>query len=117
LITLVLALTDQFGSETAQKAAEAQKLLEQLPHGYERYYYSGLVCERRGTAYLDSDTPGSGGWAFDWLRRAMELYERAEPMRPSGNDDTLLRWNTCARIIMHDRLEAVPEPVPEAMLE
>jgi hypothetical protein len=117
LITLVLALTDQFGTETAQKAAEAQKLLEQLPQEYERMYYSGLVCERRATAYLESQTPGSGGWAFDWFRRAMDLYESAEAMRPAGNDDALLRWNTCARIIMHDRLEAVAEPMAEAVLE
>ena len=117
LITLVLALTDQFGSETAQKAAEAQKLAERLPEEYERFYYAGLVCERRATAYLESQTPGSGGWAFDWFRRAMELYEQAEPIRPTGNDDALLRWNTCARIIMHDRLEAIAEPVAEAMLE
>ena len=117
LITLVLAMTDQFGSETAQKAAEAQKLLEQLPGEYERYYYSGLVCERRATAYLASQTPGSGGWAFDWFRRAMDLYESAEAVRPAGNDDALLRWNTCARIIMHDRLEAVSEPLAEALLE
>jgi hypothetical protein len=117
LITLVLALTDQFGTETAQKAAEAQKLLEQLPQEYERMYYSGLVCERRATAYLESQTPGSGGWAFDWFRRAMDLYESAEAMRPAGNDDALLRWNTCARIIMHDRLEATTEPLAEAVLE
>jgi hypothetical protein len=38
-------------------------------------------------------------------------------MRPAGNDDALLRWNTCARIIMHDRLEAVAEPMAEAVLE
>jgi hypothetical protein len=115
--TLVLALTDQFGNETAQKAAEAQKLLEQLPAEYDRYYFSGLVCERRATAYLGSRTPGSGGWAFDWFRRAMDLYESAEAIRPAGNDDALLRWNTCARIIMHDRLEAIPEPLAEAVLE
>jgi len=117
MITLVLALTDQFGTDTSQKAAEAEKLTEQLSDAYERSYYGGLVCERRATAYLERNTPWSGGWAFDWFRRAMELYEQAEPLRPTGNDDALLRWNTCARIIMNDRLEAVPEPVGEAMLE
>ena len=117
LITLVLALTDQFGSETAQKAAESEKLIELLTDEYERAYYGGLVCERRATAYLDSQTPGSGGWAFDWFQRAMDLYERAESKRPSGNDDAILRWNTCARIIMRHRLEPVIEPVPEVTVE
>ena len=34
----------------------------------------------------------------------MEHYEEAETLRPEGNDDALLRWNTCARIIMGNRL-------------
>ena len=117
VITLVLSLTDQFGTDTSQKAAEAEQLTQQLSDAYERSYYAGLVCERRATSYLESNTPWSGGWAFEWFRRAMDLYEQAEPLRPTGNDDALLRWNTCARIIMNDRLEAVTEPVAEAMLE
>jgi hypothetical protein len=33
----------------------------------------------------------------------MTWYERAEAIRPPGNDDALLRWNACARLIMRDR--------------
>jgi hypothetical protein len=33
----------------------------------------------------------------------MNWYERAEAIRPAGNDDALLRWNACARLIMRDR--------------
>jgi hypothetical protein len=29
-------------------------------------------------------------------------YEQAEKLRPEGNDDALLRWNTCARILMRN---------------
>jgi hypothetical protein len=29
----------------------------------------------------------------------MSWYERAEAIRPPGNDDAILRWNTCARLI------------------
>jgi hypothetical protein len=29
----------------------------------------------------------------------MNWYEKAETIRPPGNDDAILRWNTCARII------------------
>ena len=40
----------------------------------------------------------------------MTWYERAEAIRPAGNDDPLLRWNTCARLIMRDhRLAPVTE--------
>jgi hypothetical protein len=33
----------------------------------------------------------------------MSFYEQAEAIRPPGNDDARLRWNTCARLIMRDR--------------
>ena len=33
----------------------------------------------------------------------MSWYEKAEAIRPAGNDDALLRWNACARLIMRDR--------------
>jgi hypothetical protein len=29
----------------------------------------------------------------------MRHYEEAEAIRPPGNDDALLRWNTCARMM------------------
>ena len=44
-----------------------------------------------------------GPRAYEWLREAMSFYEKAEAIRPLGNDDALLRWNTCARLIMRDR--------------
>lgn len=117
LITLVLALTDQFGTDTVQKAAQASKLAEQIPDEYERAYYSGLVCERRATAHLDSLSPGNRAWAYDWFRKAMDRYEAAESKRPASNDDALLRWNTCARIIMNYGLEPAREPEGELPLE
>ena len=42
---------------------------------------------------------GSGGMAYESLKDAMALYEKAEAMRPEGNDDAILRWNTCARVL------------------
>lgn len=110
LITLVLALTDQFATDTARRADEARKLISQVPDEYDRNYYTGLICERQATAYLQSDRPASTGWAYDWYRQAMEWYEKAERSSPPGNNDALLRWNTCARIIMQRNLEAEPEP-------
>jgi hypothetical protein len=32
----------------------------------------------------------------------MEHFERAEALRLPGNDDAILRWNTCARVIMRN---------------
>jgi hypothetical protein len=37
--------------------------------------------------------------AYDEFRAAMECYEQAEPLRPAGNDEARLRWNTCARTL------------------
>ena len=51
----------------------------------------------------------AGARAYEWLREAMTWYERAEAVRPTGNDDALLRWNACARLIMGDR-RLVPAP-------
>jgi hypothetical protein len=42
----------------------------------------------------------------------MEHYERAEELRPPGNDEAILRWNTCARIIMRNP-EIRPRPQDE----
>jgi hypothetical protein len=49
----------------------------------------------------------------------MDCYERAEALRPPGNDDALLRWNACARLIMRnpDVAPAVEEPVEPQFLE
>jgi hypothetical protein len=48
---------------------------------------------------------------------AMELYEKAEAVRPQGNDDALLRWNTCARIINQYNLKPRDEIYVEPLLE
>ena len=36
----------------------------------------------------------------------MRCYEEAERVRPRGNDEALLRWNACARLINeHDHIQ------------
>ena len=34
----------------------------------------------------------------------MSLFERAEALRPGGNEDAVLRWNSCLRFIESTRL-------------
>ena len=36
----------------------------------------------------------------------MDWFEHAEAVRRQGNDDVILRWNGCARIIMMNKFEA-----------
>lgn len=104
LITLTLALTDQFGRELGVSVNEVRRLLPRLPDEYERAYYGGIICERWAKAQL-AHGQGAESIAHDWFREAMALYEKAGEIRPPGNDDATLRWNTCARTIM--RHEAV----------
>jgi tetratricopeptide (TPR) repeat protein len=101
IITMVLALTDEFREgRQAHATAEADKAVARISDEYKRLYYTGIVKERRGKAVLRSDRPGSGSSAHAWLREAMTCYERAEAIRPAGNDEAVLRWNTCARLLM-----------------
>ena len=84
---------------------------------YERAYYSGIVAERRAKAKLARGTPGCRHQAYDGFREAMNWFEKAEAVRPPGNDDALLRWNTCARIIEKNHLTAREEERIEFPLE
>jgi hypothetical protein len=109
LIMLLLSLTDQFHGGYADCFAQAQAVLPQLHGEYERLYYAGLVWERRGLARLHQGEPGSGKVAAVWILKAMEYFEQAAAVRPPGNDDALLRWNTCARVSMRHHLEPEAE--------
>jgi hypothetical protein len=118
LTTLVLAITDQFATEGAHRMDEARSLLQQLKSEYARSYYAGIICERRGMAQLNRHTVGAGYIAYDWLRQAMTWYEKAEAVRPQGNDESILRWNTCVRLIeRHDQLREAPEAELPMQLE
>jgi hypothetical protein len=97
LITLLLALTDQF--DKGLPVNRAREFLSRLHGEYERAYYAGIICERKARSHLHQGLPGAGFAAYDWLREAMSWYEKAEAIRPPGNDDATLRWNACARTI------------------
>jgi hypothetical protein len=116
LVMLLLSLTDQFGKGVT--AAQAREVLGRLKGGYERSYYAGIVSERWAEALIRQGSPGVGFTAYETLREAMAHYERAEELRQPGNDDALLRWNTCARILMRNRdLRPRGEEVFEPALE
>ncbi len=100
LITLLLAITDQF--RDGGSAERARELLPLLQNEYCREYYSGVVWERAALALLRRGDPGAERQCYEGLRKAMTYFERAERIRPSGNDDAILRWNTCARVLMKD---------------
>jgi hypothetical protein len=117
LITLLLAVTDRFGKGYGVSDTQAKELLARVKGEYERAYYTGILAERRAKAKLAQGTPGSRHYAFDGFREAMSWFEKAEGLRPPGNDDALLRWNTCARIVERNRLVAREEENLEPPLE
>ena len=118
LIALLLSMTDRFRHEERPGMEAVRSILPHIDGEYERAYYSGLVCERKASAVWERATAGSGPRVYDMLREAMECYEQAEAVRPAGNDDALLRWNTCARILNdHPEVGPVEHDRPPAMLE
>lgn len=112
LIVLLLALTDQLAEEPAV-ASRAQQVARSLREEYDRLYYAGIIAERSAKAHLRRGGVSPDG-VYDWLADAMDCYERAEALRPSGNDDAILRWNACARLLMeHPNLRPSRDERPE----
>src|SRR5262245_22576187 len=99
LVTLLLALTDQFGEGGPSVVSRARALLGRIQDEYRRAYYEGIIFERRAKAAFDRHSAGTGPTIGEWLRQAMQCYDRAAAIRPAGNDDALLRWNTCVRVL------------------
>ncbi len=97
---IILAMSDRFGKDYAVGDANINDYLAQLTDEYERAYYTGIVYERRAKATLIK----GGLQAYEMFVEAMEAFERAEAIRPSGNEDAILRWNGCARIINRNNL-------------
>ena len=101
LINIVLAMSDRFGKDYAIGDARITEYLTRIKGDYERTYYTGIMYERRAKAVLAKNGVG----AFELFRQAMDCFETAEAMRPIGNDDAILRWNGCARIISRNNLK------------
>jgi hypothetical protein len=117
LVTLLLALTEQFDANTPSTFSHARAISERIRDDYARAYYTGILYERRAKVQLRSTVPASAPRIYGWLREAMEYYEKAESIRPVGNDDALLRWNACARLLMRDhRLAPANEERTEPLL-
>jgi hypothetical protein len=102
-ITLyLLAITDTFRFTRPPDVWRARTLLDHLESEYDRCYYAGIIDERLARARLESGDVLGPQEAHDGFRRAMRWYTQAEALRPAGNDDAVLRWNACARVLMEN---------------
>jgi hypothetical protein len=101
LKNIVLAMSDRFGKDYAVGDTHVNEYVAKIKDEYERAYYTGIIYERRAKATL-----AKGGFqAYELFSTAMDWFEMAEAIRPSGTDDAILRWNGCARIINRNKLE------------
>jgi hypothetical protein len=94
---LGLALTDQFAGGASDRYREAEQSFQQLDDPYERHYYAGILYERRAKAQLNAGLPPHTLQPL--FEQALRSFSEAEKIRPVGNDDAILRWNRCVRLL------------------
>jgi tetratricopeptide (TPR) repeat protein len=100
---LGLALTDQFTGRGSDRYRETEEVFRQLKDPYERLYYAGILHERRAKAQLNAGQPPHSLFAL--FEQALQSFADAEKIRPAGNDDAILRWNRCVRLLQNPAYE------------
>lgn len=107
---LGLVLTDQFTGRPSDRYGEVETVFRSLKDPYERLYYTGILHERRAKAQLHAGhLPHS---LLPLLDEAMRFFGEAEKIRPPGNDDAILRWNRCVRLLQSRSESEWEEGVP-----
>ena len=94
---LGLTITDQFIGTPTDRCQEVEGIFQKLSDRYERLYYTGILYERRAKAQLRTGQPPHT--LLPHLERALECFGEAEKTRPPSNDDAILRWNRCVRLL------------------
>ena len=94
---LGLAITDQFTGAMSDRYAEAASAFRALTNGYERTYYSGILQERKAKAQLRAGRPPHT--VRPMFEEALRYFAEAEQISPPNNDDAILRWNRCVRLL------------------
>jgi len=97
-----LAVSDQFGSGRMADLKRAEEAIARLADPYRQAYYRGILCERWAKGILQRAAPRAAEMAYEWIAKALGWYEKAEGIRPVGNDEAILRWNTCVRMLQRD---------------
>ena len=99
IVLLLLAATDRFDDGHGDALPRARSAWSRIESQYEKAYFGGILLERWAKSRLKHGGMGSGEVIYDLLRQAMENFEEAIALAEPGNDDALLRWNTCVRIL------------------
>lgn len=110
---LGLTITDQFTGQSSDRYADAGSAFQHLDDPYERLYYAGLLNERRAKAQMRVGRPPQ--MLVSLFKEAMHYFEEAESLHPPGNDDAVLRWNRCVRLL--EKLPQLESEEPHPILE
>ncbi|HET9788188.1 MAG TPA: hypothetical protein VFP47_13695, partial [Pyrinomonadaceae bacterium] len=94
---LGLAITDQFTGEASDRYSESEGVFRRLTSEYERVYHLGILQERKAKAQLRAGRPPHN--VYPIFEDAMGYFEAASKIRPSDNDESILRWNRCVRLL------------------
>jgi len=94
---LGLAITDQFDGGISDRYSEAEAVFQRLTNEYERIYHCGILHERKAKARLRAGRPPYT--VLPIFEEAMRFFEEAERISPPNNDDAILRWNRCVRLL------------------
>ncbi len=94
---LALSITDQFTGSTEDRFGESEGVFQRLADPYERQYYAGLLRERWAKGQLRAGRPPHT--LRPAVETALRYFAEAEKIRPAGNDDAILRWNRCVRLL------------------
>jgi hypothetical protein len=118
IVMHVLAITDQFDAGRAEDEKRAEEAVGRLKDAYKAAYYRGIICERWAKAILKRGVPRGEEMAFAWIDRAFGHYAEAERLRQPGNDEAILRWNACVRLLAaNPRVRPRPAEAYEPVLE
>jgi len=108
---LGLAITDQFSGAPDDRLGESVSCFEKLENPYESSYFLGIAYERRAKAQLRA-----GQLPYTMIanfEKAMNYFEAAEKIRPQNNDESILRWNRCVRLLQNITHDEKEHPVIE----
>jgi len=110
---LGLAITDEFVGQSSDRYTEAESSFLRLSDAYERQYCLGLLCERQAKAQMRAARPSHAVTVM--FEEAMRHFEAAEKIHPPKNDDAILRWNRCLRLL--EKFPKIEWPEPQAAFE
>lgn len=110
---LGLAITDEFTGEASDRYSEAEATFQRLTDPYQQQYCMGLLCERQAKKQMRARRPAHAVTAL--FHEAMRHFEAAEKIHPPNNDDAILRWNRCVRLL--EKFPKVEWPEPQEAFE